>query len=248
MTPKTDANSSILTASDLHKSYGKKEVVRGVNFSIQQGSAIGFLGPNGAGKTTIFHMLVGFIRSNSGTISLDETVINNIPMYKRARLGITYLPQETSIFRKLTVSENIMAVLEIRPELNRAQRKQILEELLQQFGVEKNRHQKANTLSGGERRRVEIARALAVSPKFLLLDEPFTGIDPIAVGEIKVIVRDLCQLGIGVLITDHNARDTLDITDFSYIITDGNIIASGSKKQIIKSPLAKRVYLGSTFD
>lgn len=239
---------SVLTATDLHKSYGKKEVVRGVNFSITQGKAIGFLGPNGAGKTTIFHMLVGFIRSNSGTISLDGMAIDNTPMYKRARLGITYLPQESSIFRKLTVGDNIMAVLQMRPDLNRAQREEALVILLQQFGVERMRNQKANTLSGGERRRVEIARALAINPKFLLLDEPFTGIDPIAVGEIKVIIRDLCALDVGVLITDHNARDTLDIADFSYIITAGNIVASGSKDEIVNNPMAKEVYLGSTFD
>lgn len=248
MSDTKEARLSVLTATDLHKSYGKKEVVCGVDFSITQGKAIGFLGPNGAGKTTIFHMLVGFIKSNGGTIALDDTVINNIPMYKRARLGITYLPQEASIFRKLTVGENVMAVLQTRADLSRAQRKETLGVLLEQFGVESNRNQKANTLSGGERRRVEIARALAINPKFLLLDEPFTGIDPIAVGEIKTIIRDLCALGIGVLITDHNARDTLEITDFAYVITAGIIIASGSREEIIDNPMAKKVYLGDTFD
>ena len=249
-TPSHDPNApaSVLSVKDLHKSYGKKAVVRGVDFSIQQGKAIGFLGPNGAGKTTIFHMLVGFIKANKGTITLNNTVLNGMPMYKRAQLGITYLPQEASIFRKLTVAQNIMAVLQNRPDINKAQKKNILNELIEKFGIEKNRNQKANTLSGGERRRVEIARALAINPKFLLLDEPFTGIDPIAVGEIKIIVRDLCALGIGVLITDHNARDTLGITDFSYIITNGVIIASGSQEEIINNPLAKQMYLGSTFE
>ena len=242
------AKLSTLAVADLHKSYGKKEVVRGVNFSIRQGKAIGFLGPNGAGKTTIFHILVGFIKSNSGVISLDGKKINDVPMYRRAKLGITYLPQESSIFRKLTVTQNIMAVLQTRADLTHAQKQQVLDRLLTQFGVQKNKHQKANTLSGGERRRVEIARALAINPKFLLLDEPFTGIDPITVGEIKIIIRNLCKLGIGVLITDHNARDTLDITDFSYIITAGLIIASGSKKEIINNPIAKKRYLGGTFD
>jgi len=248
MAASQDTTPSILSAQDIHKSYGKKEVVRGVNFTITQGKAIGFLGPNGAGKTTIFHILVGFIKANKGTIMLNDTTLNGIPMYKRAQLGITYLPQESSIFRKLTVAQNILAVLQLRGDLDHHQKQQVLSELLHTFGIEKNRHQKAYTLSGGERRRVEIARALAISPKFLLLDEPFTGIDPIAVGDIKTIVRDLCQLGIGVLITDHNARDTLEITDFSYIITDGNIIASGSRDEIINNPLAKQVYLGSTFD
>ena len=239
---------STLSVKGLHKSYGRKHVVKGVDFSIDQGRVIGFLGPNGAGKTTIFHMLVGFIRADSGIIYLDGKNIGKHPMYRRALMGITYLPQESSIFRKLSVAQNIMAVLQTRNDLNRAGRRELLDTLLERFGITEVRNQRADTLSGGERRRAEIARALAINPKFLLLDEPFTGIDPIAVGEIKTIVYDLSRLGIGVLITDHNARDTLDITDAAYIISEGVIIASGSRQDIIRNQKAKEAYFGATFD
>ena len=223
-------------------------MVNGVSFDISQGKVIGFLGPNGAGKTTIFHMLVGFITSNSGKIFLDETDITTKPMFRRAQLGITYLPQEPSVFRRLTVAQNILAALESRSDISAAEEKAILNVLLEQFDIKRLHSQKANTLSGGERRRTEIARALAVNPKFLLLDEPFTGIDPIAVHDIKEIISALSQKGIGVLITDHNARDTLDIIDFAYIIKDGVIVASGSRAQLLKDEVARQAYFGRLFD
>ena len=251
-TPEANASElptqSVLRVDTLYKSYGKKQVVSGVSFDISQGSIIGFLGPNGAGKTTIFHMLVGFITSDHGHIYLDDTEITLKPMFRRARLGITYLPQEPSVFRHLSVAQNIMAALESRKDINHAQRKAILETLLEQFDIERLRSQKTNTLSGGERRRTEIARALAVDPKFLLLDEPFTGIDPIAVHDIKAIVRSLSQKGIGVLITDHNARDTLDIIDSAYIIKDGVIVASGSRTKLLQDRAARQAYFGNLFD
>ncbi|TVQ26054.1 MAG: LPS export ABC transporter ATP-binding protein [Spirochaetaceae bacterium] len=236
-----------LTAANLTKSYGRKMVVRGVSFEMHEGEIVGFLGPNGAGKTTCFYMIVGFIRPNSGRIYLSGREITRRPMYQRARAGISYLPQEPSVFRKLTVEQNIKAVLETRRDLTRAQKRQTLEELLQELGIEHKRKQRAYTLSGGERRRTEIARSLAIRPRFLLLDEPFAGIDPIAVYEIKQIVAKLSAKGIGVLITDHNVRDTLEITHRSYIIKDGEIVVAGSREEVMQNEIARKVYLGDTF-
>ncbi len=237
----------VLTVDGLRKRFGRKEVVRGVGFSMTNGEVVGLLGPNGAGKTTVFYMVVGFYRPNGGSVSLDETEITHLPMYKRARRGISYLPQEASIFRKLTVEQNIWAILESRGDLSKAEKKAKLEVLLDEFGIERLRAQPGYTLSGGERRRTEIARALAIEPKFLLLDEPFAGIDPIAVYEIKNIVRRLSERKIGVLITDHNVRDTLDITTHSYIINEGTIVAAGDREAILNDEMARRVYLGSEF-
>jgi lipopolysaccharide export system ATP-binding protein len=238
---------NILRVEGLRKSYGKKEVVRGVSFSMKAGEVVGFLGPNGAGKTTVFYSIVGFIRPNAGTIHLDAHDITHQPMYKRARAGIAYLPQEASVFRKLTVEENIYAVLETRRELNRKQRHEALELLLEELDITSRRKQMAYTLSGGERRRTEIARALAIEPKFLLLDEPFAGIDPKAVHEIKHIIGLLTAKGIGVLITDHNVRDTLSITDRAYIVQEGTIAVQGSKDEIMENRVAREVYLGESF-
>jgi lipopolysaccharide export system ATP-binding protein len=214
---------------------------------MHEGEVVGFLGPNGAGKTTCFYMIVGFIRPNSGRIVLAGRDITRKPMYKRARQGIAYLPQEASVFRKLSVEQNIWAVLETRRDLNRSRRKEKLEQLLEELGITHKRKQKAYTLSGGERRRTEIARALAIEPRFLLLDEPFAGIDPIAVYEIKQIVSELSAKGIGVLITDHNVRDTLEITNRSYIIKDGEIVVAGSREEIMQNQMAREVYLGNSF-
>jgi lipopolysaccharide export system ATP-binding protein len=241
------AGAHILTVKDLHKKFGRKEVVRGVNFSMGNGEVAGLLGPNGAGKTTIFYMIVGFLRPSVGTVSMDETDITTKPMFRRARQGIAYLPQEASIFRKLTVEQNIRAILESRRDINRAGKKERLEALLEEFGIVKLRRQYGFTLSGGERRRTEIARALATEPKFLLLDEPFAGIDPIAVFEIKQIVRRLADKGIGVLITDHNVRDTLEITTQAFIIADGSIVARGGREDILNNEMVREVYLGSEF-
>lgn len=238
---------SVLSISGLNKLFGKKHVVTDVSFSMQQGEVVGLLGPNGAGKTTTFYMIVGFHKPNAGDVFLDQLNITKLPMYKRAQLGISYLPQEASIFRKLTVEENIYAVLETRGELTTAQRKERLEYLLNEFGITEKRKQKAYSLSGGERRRTEIARALAIEPKFLLLDEPFAGIDPIAIHDIKEVILHLSERGIGVLITDHNVRDTLEITDNAYIINAGVIVESGDREKILNSEIARRIYLGETF-
>ncbi len=236
-----------LAVSNITKSYGRKLVVRGVSFQMHEGEVVGFLGPNGAGKTTCFYMIVGFIRPNSGRILLSGRDITRRPMYKRARLGIAYLPQEASVFRKLTVEQNVWAVLETRSDLTRRQKRETLDRLLDELGITHKRKQRAYTLSGGERRRTEIARSLAIQPRFLLLDEPFAGIDPIAVYEIKQIVAELSAKGIGVLITDHNVRDTLEITNRSYIIKDGEIVVAGSREEIMQNKMARDVYLGETF-
>jgi lipopolysaccharide export system ATP-binding protein len=237
----------VLQVLNVHKRFGKKEVVHGVSFSMQNGEITGLLGPNGAGKTTIFYMVVGFYHPNEGTVQLNDVDITTKPMYQRAREGIAYLPQEASIFRKLSVEENIYAILESRKELSKEQRKEKLEYLLDEFGIGRVRTQPGYTLSGGERRRTEIARALASDPKFLLLDEPFAGIDPIAVFEIKQIVRRLSDEGIGILITDHNVRDTLEITTRAYIIAEGNIVAQGGRDDILQNEVVREVYLGSEF-
>jgi lipopolysaccharide export system ATP-binding protein len=241
------AGSHVLEASGLRKLYRKKIAVADVSFSMSTGEVVGLLGPNGAGKTTVFYMVVGFIRPSAGTVVVDGHDISALPMYKRARLGIAYLPQEPSIFRRLSVENNIRAVLETRGDISDGRKRELLEELLEEFGMARLRRQKAYTLSGGERRRTEIARALALEPKFLLLDEPFAGIDPIAVHEIKSIVRRLSEAGIGVLITDHNVRDTLEITHRAHIINLGNIVVSGNREEVLASETARKIYLGEEF-
>ncbi len=236
-----------LRISSLHKSFGKKEVVKGIDFSMTTGEVLGLLGPNGSGKTTTFYMIVGFYKPTDGEVFLDEKRITPLPMYKRAQSGISYLPQEPSVFKKLTVEENIWSILETRRDLNKAQKKERLEELIDEFSIQRIRKQPAFTLSGGERRRTEIARSLAIEPKFLLLDEPFAGIDPIAVADIKGIISLLSKRGIGVLITDHNVRDTLEITDRAIIISTGEIVIQGTKDEILESPKAREIYLGKDF-
>lgn len=238
---------SNLIIKDLHKNFGKKQVVRGIDFSMTTGEVLGLLGPNGAGKTTTFYMIVGFYRPNTGSVFIDDTNITKLPMYKRAKLGISYLPQEPSVFKKLTVEENIWAVLENRPDLTKAQRKEKLDSLLEEFSITRLAKQQAYSLSGGERRRTEIARALAMEPKFLLLDEPFAGIDPIAVADIKNMIKILSTRGIGVLITDHNVRDTLEITTRAIIVSNGQILAQGQKDDILNSEQARKIYLGEEF-
>ncbi|MDR2246625.1 MAG: LPS export ABC transporter ATP-binding protein [Treponema sp.] len=238
----------MLGVTNLHKKFGRKEVVRGVNFSMQNGEVAGLLGPNGAGKTTTFYMIVGFYKPTQGTVTLNGVDIIHKPMFRRAQMGIAYLPQEASIFRKLTVEQNIWAILESRRDINKAQKKGRLNDLLDEFGIGRIRKQLGYTLSGGERRRTEIARALATEPKFLLLDEPFAGIDPIAVYEIKQIIRRLAEKGIGILITDHNVRDTLEITTEAFILADGTIVARGDREVILTNELVREVYLGSEFE
>lgn len=238
----------ILRAASLWKSFGRKTVVKGVDFSMRTGEILGLLGPNGAGKTTSFYMIVGFYRPTQGDVFLDDKQITRLPMYKRARLGISYLPQEPSVFRKLTVEENIWAILETRKDLSYSQKRQRLDQLIDTFSISRIRRQKAYTLSGGERRRTEIARSLAIDPKFLLLDEPFAGIDPIAIADIKNVVRTLAQMGIGVLITDHNVRDTLEITHRAIIINLGTIVIAGTRQEILDSPDARKIYLGKDFN
>ena len=211
------------------------------------GEVVGLLGPNGAGKTTCFYSIVGFIKPSSGEILLNEHDISQLPMYRRARLGISYLPQEASVFRKLSVENNIWAIIETRKDMNISQKKELLESLLKDLGLQGRRKQLAYTLSGGERRRTEIARSLAINPQFLLLDEPFAGIDPITIHEIKGIIKVLSEKNIGILITDHNVRDALEITQRSYIIKDGKILVEGNKNELLKNPIAREVYLGETF-
>ncbi|MBN2509715.1 MAG: LPS export ABC transporter ATP-binding protein [Spirochaetales bacterium] len=237
----------ILRVEGVQKLFGKKTAVRDVSFSMKQGEIVGLLGPNGAGKTTVFYMIVGFIRASAGKIFLNRKEITHEPMYLRAREGISYLPQEASVFRKLSVEDNIWAILETRKDLSREEQNAKLEELISELGIGHIRGQKAYTLSGGERRRTEIARSLAIEPLFLLLDEPFAGIDPIAVYEIKKIVERLSSKGIGVLITDHNVRDTLEITHRSYIINHGEIVVSGSRDELLNSEIARKIYLGEEF-
>ena len=236
-----------LRVSSLYKSFGRKEVVRGVEFSMQVGEVLGLLGPNGAGKTTTFYMVVGFYKPTAGEVFLDDVCITKLPMYKRARLGIAYLPQEPSVFRKFTVEENIWSILETRKDLTTGEKRDRLERLIDEFSIGRIRKQKAFTLSGGERRRTEIARSLALEPNFLLLDEPFAGIDPIAVADIKGMIHLLAERGIGILITDHNVRDTLEITDRAIIINQGTIMIQGSREDILNSELAREIYLGKDF-
>lgn len=235
-----------LTAVELTKVFGHRKVVDGVSLTIAPGEVVGLLGPNGAGKTTTFHILVGLTRPDFGRVLLNGTDLTPLPMYLRARQGLGYLPQEPSVFRKLTVEENILAILETLP-LNGQQRRERLEELLEQMGLTHLRRHPAYSLSGGERRRVEITRALVISPSFILLDEPFSGIDPITVLDIQKIVRDLQGRGIGVLVTDHNVRETLRVTDRAYIIHNGRIFRSGTPEELGSDPEVRRVYLGDNF-
>lgn len=235
-----------LNVRRLRKSYRKRLVIRDVTMSLAQGEVVALLGPNGSGKTTCFYCIAGLVSSDSGQVSIDGTDVTSLPMYHRARLGIGYLPQEMSIFRGLTVEQNIMAVLEVA-QIDSHRRRDRLEELLGEFSIGHIRHASALALSGGERRRVEIARCLASSPKYLLLDEPFAGVDPIAVGDIRVLVHDLKSRGIGVLITDHNVRETLGIVDRAYILHDGHVLMSGTTKEIVDDPRVREVYLGESF-
>jgi len=235
-----------LRAEKLIKTYSKRTVVNEVSLQVEQGEIVGLLGPNGAGKTTTFYMITGMIHPTKGTIFLDGQDITNLPMYRRARMGIGYLSQESSIFRKLTVAENILAILETLP-LSRPERKKRLEELLNELNISHLARNKAYTLSGGERRRAEITRALVTNPKFILLDEPFAGIDPIAVEDIQTIVKGLVNKGIGVLITDHNVHETLSITDRAYLLYEGVVLKSGSSEFLANDPETRRLYLGEKF-
>jgi lipopolysaccharide export system ATP-binding protein len=235
-----------ITVSDLKKNYRKRWVVGGVNLNVSQGEVVGLLGPNGAGKTTTFYMIVGLVRPDGGKILMDDDEISHLPVHMRARKGISYLPQESSIFRKLTVSENIMAVLEYM-DLSLSERQSRLETLLGELNISHLTKNKAYTLSGGERRRVEVARALATKPRYILLDEPFAGVDPIAVIDIQKIIADLKRRDIGVLITDHNVRETLEITDRAYVINQGMILEEGTPFEVANSPKAKAFYLGEKF-
>ncbi|EIT69146.1 MULTISPECIES: LPS export ABC transporter ATP-binding protein [Hydrocarboniphaga] len=239
--------SSILSARGLVKRYKKRTVVRDVSLQVQAGETVGLLGPNGAGKTTSFYMVVGLVPADGGVIELDGQDITRLPMHARARLGIGYLPQEASVFRKLSVQDNILAILETRSELNRAQRGEELERLLGELHIAHIRASEGQALSGGERRRVEIARALAANPRFILLDEPFAGVDPIAVGDIQSIVAHLKSRGIGVLITDHNVRETLGICSRAYILAEGTVIAEGAPQELLQNETVRKVYLGEQF-
>lgn len=237
----------ILSARNIVRRYGKRTVVRGVSFEVNQGEIVGLLGPNGAGKTTSFYMVVGLVKPNEGSVLLDDRDITQEPMYRRAQLGVGYLPQEPSVFRTLSVEDNIKAVLEMT-KLARAEQKDKLEELLDEFGLSQKRTYIGNHLSGGERRRTEIARALATDPRFILLDEPFAGVDPIAVEDIQKIVWQLKQRNIGVLITDHNVQETLSITDRAYLLYDGAILKSGTAEELASDEQVRKVYLGQHFE
>lgn len=238
---------SILTAENLAKSYKSRKVVSDVSLTVNSNEIVGLLGPNGAGKTTTFYMVVGLVRQDQGKIIIDGEDISLLPMHNRAQRGIGYLPQEASIFRRLTVYENLMAVLEIRKDLSSQQRREKADELIEEFNIGHIRDSLGQSLSGGERRRVEIARALAANPKFILLDEPFAGVDPISVSDIKKIITDLRNRGLGVLITDHNVRETLDVCERAYIVGEGKIIATGTPEQVMNDKHVKRVYLGEQF-
>ena len=236
-----------LKANNLAKAYGGREVVQDVSLQIDSGQVVGLLGPNGAGKTTCFYMIIGIVRADRGSITIDDDDITSLTMHERARRGVGYLPQEASIFRKLTVGDNILAILETRKDLNRKQRLERRDELLEEFHVEHLRDSLGQALSGGERRRIEIARALATEPSFILLDEPFAGVDPISVIDIKEIINHLRHRGIGVLITDHNVRDTLDICEKAYIVGEGHIIAAGNAQQVLDNERVRKTYLGDQF-
>ncbi len=236
-----------LVTRDLCKSYRGHSVVRNVNVAVRNGEVVGLLGPNGAGKTTCFYMICGLVRRDRGQIILDQRDISDLPMHRRARLGLGYLPQEPSVFRKLSVEDNIMAVLEVLPNLSPAARAQRVKSLLEEFGLVHKRKAMGISLSGGERRRVEIARALSLTPSFILLDEPFAGIDPISVGDIQKVISFLRDKGIGVLITDHNVRETLGICDRAYILAEGKVLAAGSPDEVLNHPEVRSTYLGHQF-
>lgn len=236
-----------LRAEHLQKSFKNRRVVDGISIQIKAGECVGLLGPNGAGKTTSFYMIVGLQASDAGEIYLNDQCITKAPMHERARLGIGYLPQEASVFRKMTVADNLMAVLELRKELTAQQREEKQDQLLQEFHISHIANSLGMALSGGERRRVEIARALAMEPSFILLDEPFAGVDPISVLDIKRIIQHLCSKGIGILITDHNVRETLDICERAYIVSQGKILCEGSASQILENKQVRAVYLGEDF-
>jgi lipopolysaccharide export system ATP-binding protein len=237
----------VLRAENLIKTYKERTVVNNVSLEVRQGEVVGLLGPNGAGKTTTFYMVVGLIRPQSGTVFLDEKDITRSPMYRRGQMGIGYLAQEPSVFRKLSVEDNILSILEMTSKLSRKERRMKADQLLAEFSLMHVRKNQGNLLSGGERRRTEIARALATDPKFILLDEPFAGVDPIAVEEIQGIVRSLQQKNIGVLITDHNVHETLDIVDRAYLLVEGKIFKAGSAEDLAADPMVRKVYLGDNF-
>ena len=238
---------SILRAANLHKSYRGRPVVNDLSIHVSSGEIVGLLGPNGAGKTLSFHMVVGLVRLDSGTVSVDEHVLSNAPMHRRAQKGLVYLPQEPSVFRKLSVENNLHAIIELRGDLDKSQKKVLAQQLLAEFNLDEISEVISERLSGGERRRLEIARALANEPRFLLLDEPFAGVDPISVDDIKVEIRKLATRQIGVLITDHNVRETLDICDRAYIVNEGRIIADGTAHDVLSDEVVQRVYLGQRF-
>jgi len=236
----------LLHTKEIHKTYKGRKVVNGVSIEVNQGEIVGLLGPNGAGKTTSFYMIVGLVKPDEGHVYLDDLNITDYPMYKRAQLGIGYLPQEVSVFRKLSVEDNIMAILEMT-DLSKIHRKERLEQLLEEFSLTHVRKNLGNRLSGGEKRRTEIARALATNPKFVLLDEPFAGVDPIAVGDIQSIVSELRKKNIGILITDHNVQETLSITDRAYLLFEGNILKTGTAEELASDEHVRKVYLGQNF-
>lgn len=237
----------MLSAHNLAKNFKGRDVVKDVSIEISQSQIVGLLGPNGAGKTTCFYMIVGLIQVDSGRVLLDQKDITKLPIHDRARHGLSYLPQESSIFRNLTVEENVLAILQARQELTRAEREKKLEQLLEEFSIVHIRDSKGMSLSGGERRRTEIARTLATDPKFILLDEPFAGVDPISVSDIKTIINQLKDRGIGILLTDHNVRETLDICEKAYIVSEGRLIADGDADAILNNEKVRSVYLGSQF-
>jgi lipopolysaccharide export system ATP-binding protein len=238
---------TVLAAHALAKSFQSRAVVRDLSLEVRQGEVVGLLGPNGAGKTTAFYMIVGLVPCDAGKVTLDELELTHLSMHKRAQLGLGYLPQEASVFRKLSVGENILAILETRGNLNRAQREQRLAELLETLRITHIRDSLGLALSGGERRRVEIARALAAEPRFILLDEPFAGVDPLSVNDIQSIIRALAAQNIGVLITDHNVRETLGVCHRAYIVNQGTVIATGSAEEVLANPQVREVYLGDSF-
>lgn len=240
-------NPSEIRAVNLTKFYGKRKIIENISYSVKQGEVVGLLGPNGAGKTTSFYITVGFVTATNGNVYLNDIDITKLHMYQRAQLGIGYLPQEASIFRKLSVEDNLLSILEYNDALTQKDRMDITDRLLEEFNITHVRKQKGYTLSGGERRRCEIARALTVNPKFILLDEPFAGVDPIAVIDIQNIIASLKEKGLGILITDHNVRETLRITDRAYIMGNGKILVQGSPEEIIANPLARKIYLGESF-
>lgn len=244
----SESSKSTLSARNLKKSYGSHQAVSDISLDVGSGEIIGLLGPNGAGKTTSFYMIVGLVKADGGSIVLDDNDLTSLPMHGRARAGIGYLPQEASVFRRLTVEQNLRAILELQKGMSRSERREREDQLLDEFGLTPIRTNRGERLSGGERRRLEIARALASNPRFMLLDEPFAGVDPISVADIKAQIRDLSARGIGVLITDHNVRDTLDICDRAYIVVQGAIIEAGDSKTILQNETVRNVYLGDQFE